>query len=128
MAKNGLLPDCHWTSLNFYNFDAHQYLLDSNLATSQVLSDFVPVEPPYEFGDILFFLDTDKGDAFHSCVHLADTLVFTKNGRNVLAPWVIMTLDNVKKIYLYKGSGRVQAYRRKDIQEARREAARLEQK
>lgn len=122
MGKNGILPDCHWTSLNFYNFDAHQYLLDANLATSQVLSDFVPVEPPYEFGDILFFL-SQEGDAFHSCVHLADTLVFTKNGRNVLAPWVIMTLDNVKKIYLYKDGGRVQAYRRKDIQDARREAA-----
>lgn len=121
MAKNGLLPDCHWTSLNFYNFDAHQYVLDSRLATSQVLENFVPVEPPYQFGDILFFLDNQSGDAFHSCVHLADDIVFTKNGRNILSPWTIMKLEDVKKVYLFRGNGRVQGFRRKDIDAARRE-------
>lgn len=115
MAKHGILPDCHWTSLNFYNFDPHEYLLDARLATSQVLEQFVPVEPPYQYADVLFFLDNATGDAFHSCVHLADNLVFTKNGRNILSPWVIMRLDDVKKIYLFRGNGRVQGFRRKDI-------------
>ena len=121
MAKNGQLPDCHWTSLNFYNFDANQYLLDSRLATSQVLENFSPVEAPYQFGDILFFLDSLTGDAFHSCVYLADTLVYTKNGRNVLSPWIIMKLEDVKQVYLFRGNGRVQGFRRKDIEAARRE-------
>lgn len=119
MAKHGVLPDCHWTSLNFFNYDPHEYLLDSRLATSQVLEQFTPVEPPYQFGDILFFLDDKTGDAFHSCVHLADNIVFTKNGRNLLSPWVLLRLDDVKKIYLYKGSGHVQGFRRKDIDAAR---------
>lgn len=115
MAKQGIMPDCHWTSLNFFNFEPHQYLLDARLATSQVLEQFVPVEPPYQYADILFFLDNTTGDAFHSCVHLADNIVYTKNGRNILSPWVIMRLEDVKKIYLYKGNGRVQGFRRKDI-------------
>ena len=115
MAKHGLMPDCHWTSLNFFNYEPHQYLLDPKLATTQVLEQFVPVEPPYQFADVLFFLDNTTGDAYHSCVHLADNIVYTKNGRNLLSPWVIMKLDDVKKIYLYKGNGRVQGYRRKDI-------------
>ena len=85
MAKNGLLPDCHWTSLNFFNYEPHQYLLDAKLASSQVLEQFTQVQPPYQFGDVLFFLDSDTGDAFHSCVHLADDLVYTKNGRNLLS-------------------------------------------
>lgn len=123
MAKNGLLPDCHWTSLNFYNFDPHQYLLDSRLATSKVLENYVPVDQPYQFGDILFFLDNATGDAFHSCVYLADTLVYTKNGRNLLSPWVLMTIDDVKKIYLFRGNGRVQGFRRKDIHDARKSAS-----
>jgi hypothetical protein len=113
LARNGTFPDCHWTSLNFFNFEPHQYLLDSRLATSQVLENFEPVEAPLQYGDILFFLSNTTGDAFHSCVYLADDLVFTKNGRNVLSPWVIMKLDDVKKIYLYKGDGRVQAFRRR---------------
>ncbi|MHB1081134.1 MAG: hypothetical protein ACYC67_17190 [Prosthecobacter sp.] len=115
MAKHGVMPDCHWTSLNFFNYEPHEYLLDARLATSQVLEQFDPVEPPYQFADVLFFLDNTTGDAFHSCVHLADNIVYTKNGRNILSPWVLMRLEDVKKIYLYKGDGRVQGFRRKDI-------------
>ncbi|MFN0080110.1 MAG: hypothetical protein ACKVY0_26900 [Prosthecobacter sp.] len=115
MAKYGIMPDCHWTSLNFFNFEPHQYLLDARLATSQVLEQFTPVEPPYQYGDILFFLDNTTGDAYHSCVHLADNIVYTKNGRNLLSPWLLMRLEDVKKVYLYKGNGRVQGFRRKDI-------------
>lgn len=121
MAKEGLLPDCHWTSLNFYNFDPHQYLLDSRLATSKVLENFIAVEEPYQFGDVLFFLDNETGDAFHSCVYLADRLVYTKNGRNILSPWVLMTIEDLSKIYLFRGNGRIQAFRRKDIHEARQQ-------
>lgn len=115
MAKDGMLPDCHWTSLNFFNFSPDQYLLDSRLAASQVLEKFVKVDPPYHYGVILIFLDNTTGDALHSCVYLADDLVFTKNGRNVLAPWLIMTLDDLKKIYLYRGTGHIQGYQKKDL-------------
>jgi hypothetical protein len=115
MAKHGVMPDCHWTSLNFFNYEPHEYLLDARLATSQVLENFIPVEPPYQYADVLFFLYNTTGDAFHSCVHLADNIVFTKNGRNILSPWVIMRLEDVKKVYLYKGNSRVQGFRRKDI-------------
>jgi hypothetical protein len=114
IARHGIMPDCHWTSLNFFNYEPHQYLLDSRLATSSVLESFTPVEPPFRYGDILFFLDSDRGDAFHSCVFLADDIVYTKNGRNALSPWILMTLEDVKKIYLYRGNGNVQGYRHKD--------------
>lgn len=113
MNRHGTLPDCHWTCLNFFNYEPHEYLLDSRLATSAVLERFTPVEPPYTYGDILFFLSKDTGDAYHSCIYLADNLVYTKNGRNLLAPWLIMRREDVEKIYLYKGDGRVQAYRLK---------------
>ncbi len=113
MGKDGMMPDCHWTSLNFFNYEAQPYLLDSRLATTAVLERFVPVGEPYSYGDILFFLDAKTGDAFHSCVYLADGLVFSKNGRNLLSPWVITTVEDLKKVYLYDGNGRVQAYRNK---------------
>lgn len=113
MSKNGILPDCHWTSLNFFNYDPHEYLLDSRLATSAVLEKFEPVEAPYRYGDILFFLSKETGDAYHSCVYLADNLVFTKNGRNLLSPWLIMRREDVEKVYLYRGDGRIQGFRLK---------------
>jgi hypothetical protein len=118
LAKHGMLPDCHWTSLNFFNYEPHEYLLDSRLATSAVLENFKPVEPPYKYGDILFFLSNSTGDAYHSCVHLADGIVFTKNGRNLLSPWLLMKLEDVGKIYLYKGEGRIQGFRRNNPEES----------
>jgi len=113
-ANKGIFPDCHWTSLNFFNYEPHEYLLDSRLATSKVLDDYLPVEPPYAYGDILFFIRADDGNAFHSCLFLADDLVFTKNGRNQLNPWIISTLKDVSSIYLSSAPGSIQAYRRKD--------------
>jgi len=113
-ATKGIFPDCHWTSLNFFNYEPHEYLLDSRLATSKVIDDYRPVSPPYAYGDILFFLREDDGNAFHSCLFLADDLVFTKNGRNQLIPWIISTLKDVSSIYLASTPGTIQAYRRKD--------------
>lgn len=113
LAKDGIFPDCHWTSLNFFNYNPQGYLLDSRLATTAVLERFNAVEPPYKFGDILFFLDAKNGDAFHSCVYVADDIVFTKNGRNVLSPWILSRLDDVKKVYLFDNNGRVQGFRNK---------------
>jgi hypothetical protein len=84
------------------------------LATTAVLERFNPVDPPYKFGDILFFLDSQRGDAFHSCVYIADDVVFTKNGRNVLSPWIFTKLEDVKKVYLFDNNGRVQGYRNKN--------------
>lgn len=113
LAKDGIYPDCHWTSLNFFNYDAQPYLLDSRLATTAVLERFDSVKEPYKFGDVLFFLDK-QGDAFHSCVFIADGFVFSKNGRNVLSPWILTRIDDLKKVYLFDDNGRIQGYRNKN--------------
>ena len=113
MFTEGIMPDCHWSSLNFFNYDVKPYLLDSRLATSVVLEQFTPVQAPYKFGDIMFLLDAKHGDAFHSCVYIADDIVYTKNGRNIVSPWLLMKLEDVQKIYIHDGNGRVQAYRNK---------------
>lgn len=113
LLRHGMMPDCHWTSLNFFNYEPHEYLLDARLATSSVLEHFAPIEPPYRYGDILFFLDNEKGNAFHSCVYLADDIVFTKNGRNQLSPWILMKLEEVRRIYLYRDNGHIQGFRHK---------------
>jgi hypothetical protein len=114
-AAKGILPDCHWTCLNFFNYEPHDYLLDSRLATSKVLECYDPVSPPYQYGDILFLLDDMEGNAFHSCVYLAEDLVFTKNGRNQIVPWIISTLDDVKRVYLSITPGHLQGYRQRAI-------------
>jgi hypothetical protein len=111
----GQFPDCHWTSLNFFNYREQPHLLDSKMATTAVLDRFATTERPYKFGDIIFVLNPQTGDAFHSCVYIADEIVFTKNGRNVLSPWVLLKLDDMQRLYIHHGNGRLQGYRNKNV-------------
>ncbi len=111
----GEVPDCHWSSLNFFKSTEEPYFLHSHFATTVVLERYQPVKPPYRFGDILTFLDNADGNAFHSCVYIADEVVFTKNGRNILSPWVFQSLAYVKMTFLYHNNGRIVGYRSKGL-------------
>jgi hypothetical protein len=104
LERTGQAPNCHWTSLNFFNYTRQNIYLDLKLAASKVLEDYDRVTGAPTFGDVLFFLD-DKGNAFHSCVVLADDLVFTKNGGNTVMPWIITRLTEVKQLYLHGKPG-----------------------
>ena len=112
IERTGQTPNCHWTSLNFFNYTRQNILLDLKLATSHVLDNYEKVSPPYAFGDVLFFL-TASGDAFHSCVFVADNLVFTKNGENQIMPWLVTRLDDVKQLYGREPNYTIQGFRRK---------------
>lgn len=112
MATTGRLPDCHWTTLNFFNYRIQNIFLDLRLATTRVLTGYEKVEPPYKFGDALIFLNK-AGDAIHSCTYLCDDLVFTKNGEPLTAPWIISQLADVQRIYTPTGLNGIQAYRRR---------------
>jgi hypothetical protein len=110
-ALFGQTPNCHWTSLNFFNYFPQNIYLDLKLAATGVLSNYTAVAEADTFGDVLFFLD-GEGNAFHSCVYIADNLVYTKNGDNPVAPWILSTIESVKQIYLRKPGSKVSAYRR----------------
>lgn len=114
LAAEGRLPDCHWTSLNFFNRVPQDYYLDTRLASAHVLANYNPIPEPYAFGDVLFFMGAD-GAAIHSCVYLADNIVYTKNGENLLSPWILMPLEDVKVLYSDRPDVRVQGYRRKPV-------------
>lgn len=113
ISENGYLPDCHWTSLNFFNVEPLERLSDPVQATQYTLENFTVVEAPYQCGDVLFFADLKTGDAYHSCAYVADDIVLTKNGRSPLQPWVLMRMDHVKTIYDLHFRTKVVAYRHK---------------
>jgi hypothetical protein len=113
LAMHGRMPDCHWSSLNFFNYDPQECFLDSRIAASHVLESYECVNEPYRYGDVLFFIDGPNGGSFHSCVYLADDLVFAKNGDNAANPWILTRLTDQKQVYLSGATGRIQAYRRK---------------
>lgn len=111
MGLKGRLPDCHWTSLNFFEEEPKDLFLDSAKASEHLLSAYVAVDPPYKFGDVLCFLD--GGEGLHTCVQVADDIVLTKNGESILAPWTLMPLKDVDDVYRRSPDTRVQGYRLK---------------
>jgi hypothetical protein len=111
LGLKGRLPDCHWTSLNFFNAEPKDLYLDTRQAAEHLLKDYVAVDAPYRYGDVLCFLD--NGEGLHTCVHVVDDIVLTKNGDSILAPWTLMQMKDVDEIYRRSPSTRVQAYRLK---------------
>jgi hypothetical protein len=111
LAGNGQLPNCHWTTLNFFNFRPQNVFLDLRIATSRVLQGYTKVDPPYAFGDALFYLNKE-GDAIHSCVYLCDDLVYTKNGDALSTPWTISRIGTLMRLYSPAGASVVHGFRR----------------
>jgi hypothetical protein len=111
MGLKGRLPDCHWTSLNFFEEEPTDRYLDSAKASEHLLADYVAIDPPFKFGDVLCFLD--KGEGLHTCVQIADDIVLTKNGESILAPWALLPLKDVDDVYRRSADTRIQGYRLK---------------
>jgi hypothetical protein len=111
-GRTGYYPDCHWTSLNFRNFEPLDRLADPSLATAYVLENYTKVQAPYRYGDVLFLMDGTSANAVHSCVYIADDIVFTKNGRSPTQPWVLMKLDEVVSYYSMYYAPQIACYRR----------------
>lgn len=113
LVKNGRFPDCHWTSLNFFNYAPRDYYLNTKLAADAVLKDYSQVSAPYEFGDVLMFIR--DGGAVHSCIYVADDIVFTKNGENIVNPWMLSRLEEVQDVYQFEPQVKIQGFRKKII-------------
>ncbi len=111
LGLKGRFPDCHWTSLNFFNLTSNDVFLDPRLASEHLLKNYEVVDPPYRFGDVLCFLEEAEG--LHTCVYVADDIVLTKNGDSILAAWALMQLKDVDSIYRRSPAARVQGYRLK---------------
>jgi len=116
-AIGGRFPDCHWTSLNFFNNTPAGYYLDTRLASGALLANYEPAEGPRRFGDVLVFTVGDS--VIHSCVFVADDIVYTKNGENILAPWVMQRLSDVSAIYRSGPEVQVRAFRLKPSERLR---------
>ena len=94
----GEYRDCHWTVINFFEESKNDQFLDPQKIVKEIESNYVNVEKPEKFGDILMFTP-DNSSVIHSCVYIAADMVFTKNGMGTHQPWTISTLQEVTSIY-----------------------------
>jgi hypothetical protein len=104
--------DCHWTSMNFFNETPDDRFLSTDYTYEVIMKDYYPVLGEPLFGDIVLLM-TANGQALHSCVYLADNIVFTKNGSQAYMPWKLMALSDVRAFYSMEPPLKVQIVRYK---------------
>lgn len=102
--------DCHWTSLNFFNEEIDDRYADIEVVRQTLHTQYHPVPGDLMLGDVLLFLKPG-GVVIHSCVFIADNIVFTKNGSSFAMPWILMTLDDVIAFYPSEPPLEIRRYR-----------------
>lgn len=102
--------DCHWTVLNFFNQEPDPRYEDINQVALAFRTNYHPVTGRPRYGDIYLFTEPD-GDVIHSCVYIADNIVFTKNGASLNAPWILMKYEDIVAFYPSNQPLDIQRYR-----------------
>lgn len=104
--------DCHWTVLNFFNQEPDPRFQDIAEVGMAFRSNYHPVTGRPRYGDIYLFTQAN-GDVIHSCVYIADNIVFTKNGASPSSPWILMKYEDVVAFYPSSQPLDIQRYRLK---------------
>lgn len=107
---SGRLPDWFWTCNNFFRFTPQNIYVDSPERDPIILRDFQTTAPPLQFGDMLLL--HSGNDIIHGCIHIADDIVFTKNGPDLYSPWSLMKIDDVLAYHDLQGDVSMSVHRR----------------
>lgn len=107
--------DCHWTTMNFFRDEADPRFADLAEVVNTLRSeyDFLPPEVPRGLGDVLLLV-RPSGQIVHSCVFVADDIVFTKNGYSYQMPWTLSTVEDMLAAYPDEPDLSFHAFRRRD--------------
>jgi hypothetical protein len=92
-------PGCHWSAFNFFNNNETDESLHTPEGVEKVLREgYVAATGEPRFGDIIL-LTLPDGSSIHSAVHIADGIVFTKNGPSLATPYVFSTMEDMLAFY-----------------------------
>jgi hypothetical protein len=96
--------NCMWTTFNFFNGKSDERLTKSADTELECLKGIAkPAQGNYQpkFGDIIILTDKN-GITLHSCVYIADNIVYTKNGKDAgifNTPFCLSYFDKVQTLY-----------------------------
>jgi hypothetical protein len=86
--------DCHYTALNFFRDKPDPRFTDPAFVRQTFVNDYYPVQSDPRYGDILVLARPD-GSLIHSCVYIADNIVYTKNSANFRDPFILMKIEDM---------------------------------
>ena len=107
-----LKRDCHWTSFNFYNAQPDDRFAHLEFVQQTILNEYYPTSSTPALGDIVMLMRPGERGV-HSCVYIADDIVFTKNGPSFSTPWQLARLEKVIEFYSLTEPLEVRRYRRR---------------
>lgn len=113
-GREGKLPDCHWTALNFFNLNPDPRMSDNDFAADYLAKNYYEIGKPGIEGDLVMLVNS-QNRVVHSSVYLADNIVFTKNGINFAQPWVTMRISDMIGYFSALEPVRIAYFRRKDM-------------
>ncbi len=95
LGVDGTYPDSFWASLNFFNYFPDEQFDDIEKVMRYAKGNYDISTAPLTFGDLIIMKDAKSGRAIHSCVFIADDIVYSKNGRSILQPFMLVKLEDL---------------------------------
>jgi hypothetical protein len=105
--------DCHWTAFNFFELEPDdRFCVDTEIVRT-LDAEYYRVFGNLQLGDLVMYFN--DGNAIHSCVYIADDVVFTKNGNTSSRPWMFARLGDMRGYYPSQKPLEVRYYRKNSI-------------
>lgn len=91
--------DCYWSAINFFHEIPDARVFEAGSFKEELERAYVAVaEEDLRLGDVVAYFD-DRDLPVHASSFIADRIVFTKNGRNALHPFMFMRMDSLFELY-----------------------------
>ncbi len=95
LGVDGTYPDSFWASLNFFNYFPDDQFDDIEKVMNYARLNYDISSDPLTFGDLIILKDARSGRAIHSCVFIADDIVYSKNGRSIFQPFMLIKMEDL---------------------------------
>jgi hypothetical protein len=87
---------------------------DNQYASDYIKNNFTQISQPSQPGDLLLLLNP-QGQVLHSATYLAGNIYFTKNGLNVVQPWVLMREKDLLPLFSKHEPAHPAYFRKRDL-------------
>jgi hypothetical protein len=106
--------NCVWSTMNFGSEKPDDRFFDVSYTMEVLRREYAQTESEPVLGDLIGLMN-GRGDFLHWCVHIADGLVFTKNGGEALQPWTLMRVSDILALYSLDEPLKATTFRRKRL-------------
>lgn len=111
---SGRFPDGFWTAFNFFQFSPIEDLPGDPAAIEAYLQAHYHIaEGARRFGDLVLLRDPSSPVPMHAAIHIADDIVYTKNGESAFRPWTMMKTESMLLRWSHRGRPGVEYWRLK---------------